>query len=233
MNPRGAADSAGATAEPAKRTGLGALTPGETPTAAVLWQALGGVRGLIESILPGLAFLVLFAITKDTWLSVIPPVVIAAGFLIARAVQRQSPLAAVGGFLIIVISAASALLTGNANDNFLPGLWINGVFLIGILVSLLVRWPLIGVVYGVFSGDLGGWRSDVRVRRAATAASWIWVALFAARLIVELPLYLTMQTEALALAKLLMGVPLYAVTLWFTWLLMRRPASDRVAADSA
>src|SRR5690606_37899332 len=82
------------------RTGLGALAPGETPTAAALWQALGGVRGLLESILPGLAFLILYAVTKDTWLSVIPPVGIAAVFLAIRAVQRQSPLGALGGFLI-------------------------------------------------------------------------------------------------------------------------------------
>ena len=207
---------------PARR-GLGAVQPGETPTRAALWQALGGVRGLVESILPGFAFLVLYAITKDTWISVIPPVVIAAGFFVARLVQRQSPMAAAGGLLIIAVSAASALLTGNANDNFLPGLWINAVLLVVVLVSLVARWPIIGIAYGVLSGDVTRWRGELRTRRAATWATWIWVGLFAARLVVELPLYLAEQTEALALAKLLMGVPLYAVTLWLTWLLLRRP----------
>ncbi|HWL60277.1 MAG TPA: DUF3159 domain-containing protein [Microbacteriaceae bacterium] len=207
------------------RTGLGALTPGEVPTRAALWQAIGGMRGLLESILPGLAFLVLYAVTKDTWLSVIPPVIIAAAFLLVRLVQRQSPLGALGGFLIVVVSAASALLTGNANDNFLPGLWVNGLFLVAMLVSLLVRWPFVGLVYGVLTGDPVGWRQAHRVRRAAIASTWLWAALFAARLIVELPLYFAEQTEALALAKLLMGIPLYAATLWLTWLLLRRQAA--------
>ena len=211
-------------------TGLGALAPGEAPTRAALWQAIGGLRGLLESILPGLAFLVLYAVTKDTWISVIPPVVVAAAFLIVRLVQRQSPLGALGGFLIVAVSAASALLTGNANDNFLPGLWINGVFLVAMLVSLLVRWPFVGVVYGVLTGDPAGWRGDSRVRRASFAATWLWVALFGARLIVELPLYFAEQTEALALAKLLMGIPLYAATLWLTWLLLRR--QTRLAGQS-
>jgi len=224
MNAR--SESAGSPEEAAHRRGLAALTPGDAPTAAALWHALGGVRGIIESILPGLAFLVLYAITRDTWLSVVPPVIVSGVFLVARIVQRQSPLGALGGFLIIVVSAASALLTGNANDNFVPGLWVNAAFVVGVLLSLLIRWPLVGVVYGVLVGETSTWRADPRLRHAATWATWLWLAMFVARLAVELPLYLAEQTEALALAKLLMGIPLYAVVLWLTWLLLRRPAAE-------
>src|SRR5690606_25983965 len=103
-----------------------------------------------------------------------------------------------GGFLIIVVSAASALLTGNANDNFVPGLWVNAAFVVGVLLSLLIRWPLVGVVYGVLVGETSTWRADPRLRHAATWATWLWLAMFVARLAVELPLYLAEQTEALA-----------------------------------
>ncbi len=62
--------------ESAPRRGLGAVALGEDPTPGALLAALGGVRGLVESILPGLVFLVVFAITRAPWLSAIAPVAV-------------------------------------------------------------------------------------------------------------------------------------------------------------
>jgi len=211
---------------------LSAVVPPEQPSGRALWLALGGVRGLVESVLPELAFLVVYSVTKDTWLSVIAPLVLGVAFLVARIVQRQTVLPAIGGVLILAISAAAALLTGNANDNFVPGFVINAVFLVLLLVSLAARWPLVGLLIGAITGNAGGWRADPRFRRGATAASWVWVGLFVIRLAVELPLYFAGLTEALALARLLTGIPLYAVAVWFTWLLLRspKPVPEAVAA---
>ena len=52
-------------------------------------------------------------------------------------------------------------------------------------------------------------------------ATLIWVGLFAGRLLVQLPLYFAGQTETLALVKLAMGTPLYALTIWLSWLTLR------------
>jgi len=202
---------------------MSAVVPPEAPSGRALWTALGGVRGVVESALPELAFLVVFAVTKSTWASVVVPVVIGLVFVVIRLVQRQTVLPAIGGLLLLVVSAAAALLTGDATNNFVPGFVINAVFLAVILVSLVARWPLVGLVFGVITGKGGQWRSDARLRRGATAASWVWVGLFAARLLIELPLYFSGLTEALAVARLLTGVPLYAIALWFTWLLLRSP----------
>jgi len=209
----------------APKRGLGALAPGETPTGTALLAALGGVRGLVESILPGLVFLVVFAITKSPWMSVIAPLAVSVAFVVVRAIQRGPLLSALGGLLLVAISTVAVLLTGSANENFLPGIWINVAFLALTLVTLVARWPLVGLLLGALTGDLTGWRRDRRIRRGATAATWIWAGLFAARLVAEVPLYLAEQTEALAVVKLVMGVPLYAAVLWFTWLLLRRPRS--------
>ena len=216
---------------------MSAVVPPEAPTGRALWLALGGVRGVVEAVLPEFAFLVVFAVTKDTWASVVVPVVIAIVFVVVRLLQRQTALPAIGGLLILVVSAAAALLTDDATNNFVPGFVINAVFLVVILISLVVRWPLVGVVFGVVTGKASQWRADARLRRGATAASWVWVALFAVRLLVELPLYFAGLTEALAVARLLTGVPLYAVALWFTWLLLRSPrgaapATEAVDGDS-
>ncbi len=206
---------------------MSAVLPPEQPSGRALWLALGGVRGLLESVLPELAFLVIFAATKNTWVSVVVPVVIALVFVVVRLVQRQTAMPAIGGLLILAVSAASALLTNDANNNFVPGFVINAVFFVLLLVSLLARWPLIGLLIGAITGNVTGWRADARFRRGAAAASWVWVGLFAVRLVVELPLYFAGLTEALALARLLTGVPLYAVAVWFTWLLLRTPKGAR------
>src|SRR5690625_7761955 len=47
------------------------------------------------------------------------------------------------------------------------------------------------------------------------------VLVFAARLIVQLPMYWSHDVAALGTARLVMGVPLYALVLWFGWLISR------------
>ncbi|CAN5391735.1 DUF3159 domain-containing protein [soil metagenome] len=205
----------------AKRSGIGQVTPGETPTAHSLLRAMGGVRGLVESILPGLAFLVIYTLTRNLTPSVVAPVAVALVFILVRAVSRSAVMPAIVGLLGVAISAALALFTGRAEDNFLPGLVINAVSVAVLLGSIVARWPLIGLIVGVLTGDATGWKHDPAKFRVVLIATWCWVGLFGLRLGVELPLYLTGNAEALASMKLLLGVPLYAGMLWVTWLLVR------------
>jgi hypothetical protein len=204
----------------ARRSGLGKVTPGETPTAGALLAAIGGVRGLVESILPGLGFLVTYTITQNLVPSVLAPLGLALVFIVVRVVTRQPVTTAIAGALGIGISAALALFTGNANDNFVPGFFINGGVVLVMAVSLIARRPFVGVIVGLLLGD-DDWRRNAAKLRVATVATILWAALSAVRLAVQVPLYLAESTEALAATKLVMGVPLYAVLLWVTWLLVR------------
>ncbi len=214
----------------ARKSGFGAVEPGETPSAGALLEAMGGVRGLVESILPGLAFLVIYTISKDLTLSVVVPIVIAVGFVIVRAVTRTPWTSALAGVIGLALSAGLALITGRAEDNFVLGFILNGVFLLALLVSLAVRWPLIGVIVSLIRSEGGAWRGDRAKFRVALIATILWCGLFALRLGVELPLYFAGNAEALATLKLILGVPLYAGMLWVTWLLVRtvyaRPQQD-------
>ncbi|HNP15473.1 MAG TPA: DUF3159 domain-containing protein, partial [Terrimesophilobacter sp.] len=196
------------------------VAPGEVPTGSSLLRAVGGVRGLVEAILPGLGFLVVYAITREVLPSVIAPVVLALAFVIVRLVSRTPATQAFAGVFGIALSAGLALFTGRAEDNFALGLIINVVSLAVLLVSLAVRWPLIGLVAGVLTNELTEWRKNKAKRRVLTVATWLWVGVFSLRLAVQAPLYFTQQTELLAAMKLLMGVPLYAAMLWVTWLLV-------------
>jgi len=195
----------------------------EESSGRAVWAAIGGVRGIVEAVLPGLAFVVLYVATQQTLLSVLIPLAISLVLLGVRVIQRQPVLSAIGGVLLLAVSATIALLTGNASDAFVVGFFINGIWLVMILVSLAARWPVVGALIGAMTGRVTGWRADERFRRGATAASWVWAALFAVRLAVELPLYFAQQTAALGVARLVTGVPLYAVAVLVTWLLLRTP----------
>ncbi|MBC7518695.1 MAG: DUF3159 domain-containing protein [Microbacteriaceae bacterium] len=216
----------------AKNAGLAQVNPGEIPTAASLLRAIGGVRGLIEALTPGMGFLILYTTTRSLVVSVLVPVGLAAVFVIARLVARTSLTQALAGMVGVAISAALALFTGRAEDNFLAGIIINAVSLTVLLVSLLVRYPLVGVLVGLITGEFVQWREVPAKRRILTLATWLWCGLFGVRLLVELPLYLSGQVELLAAVKLILGVPFYAGVLWVTWLVIRtvylRPEASKV-----
>lgn len=221
-------DVRAAFAAAAQRSGFAQVAPGERPTAHALWAAVGGVRGLVESLLPGFLFLVVFTITGEVAPSVLIPLGIAIVFVLVRAIMRSPIMPAVIGLIGIALSAGLALWTGRAEENFVLGFVINGVWLVALLVSLAVRRPLIGIITGLLTGD-HEWRSDPAKRTVLTVTTWLWVGLFAVRLGVQVPLYLTEQAAALAATKLLMGLPLYAAVLWVTWLMIRAVYARRAS----
>lgn len=226
--PDSAAELRAALEAAARRSGFARVEPGERPTAHALWGAVGGVRGLVESLLPGFLFLVVFTITGDVAPSVLIPVGIAVVFVLVRGVMRSPMMPAVVGLIGIALSAGLALFTGRAEENFLLGFVINGVWLIALLVSLAVRRPLIGVITALLTGD-HDWRADPAKRTVLTVTTWLWVGLFTLRLGVQVPLYLAEQAAALAATKLLMGLPLYAAVLWVTWLMVRAVYARRAS----
>lgn len=219
----------------AKKAGIGQVAPGEMPTGKSLWSAVGGLRGVIEAIVPGLGFLVTYMFTNELVLSVAAPVVLSLVFVGIRLLSKQPVTQALAGLFGVALSAGLAIFTGRAEDNFALGLIINAVSVVVLLTSLAVRWPLVGIIVGFLANEGTSWRENPAKRRILTLTTWLWVGLFSLRLAVQAPMYFTSQTEWLAATKLLMGVPLYAGMLWITWLLVRsvyaRESNER--ADAA
>jgi hypothetical protein len=52
--------------------------------------------------------------------------------------------------------------------------------------------------------------------------TWIWVGVFGLRLAVQLPMYIAGAVVALGVAKVAMGLPLFAVGMWLSWLVLRQ-----------
>ncbi|GAA3625264.1 hypothetical protein GCM10022200_04520 [Microbacterium awajiense] len=182
---------------------------------------MGGWRGILESVLPSLAFLVLYTVTTDLVLSLAVSVGIAVVFTAIRLITRTPPAAAIGGLVATGAAAALALWTGRAEDNFVWGFVTNGAYGTAFLVSALVGWPLIGLIAGFLMGEGTAWRQDPRKRRVYFWLSLAWAGLFAARLAVQLPLYFAGDVTALGTLKLVMGLPLFAPLLAVTWLAAR------------
>lgn len=203
----------------ARRAGMDPAA--ETSTGHVVWHAMGGWRGVLESVVPGLAFVLLFTFTRDLLLSLLISVGLAAVFTVVRLVQRSPLAAALGGLIAAGAAAALALWTGRGEDNFVPGLITNALYGSAFLVSALIGWSLIGLAVGFLMNEGTAWRTDRRKRRVFFWLAVAWAALFFARLGVQLPLYLAGDVTTLGTLKLVMGLPLFAPLVAVTWLTVR------------
>ena len=226
--------------------GMRALTATEFSAA----DAVGGVRGVIESVAPGLLFVVVFLAAGQR---LAPALVAALGAavlaVVARLVARTPVTQAFSGLLGVGVGVFWAWRSGEAQNYFLYGLWVNAAYLVGTLATILARVPLVGLVVGLFASDgpLGGgpwsavtaWLADPALRRRYAWATWPWVLMFGARLVAQVPLYLHAEVAWLGTVKLAMGLPLTAAVLWISWRLVRNaapprgPEPDRGSAASA
>lgn len=208
-------------ADAARKAGLGKLAEDEKLSPSDMLAALGGVRGLAETILPGAVFLIVYTFAKDLFWALGLSVALGAVFTVLRIIGKTPVVQAVAGLIGAVASAALALWTGRGEDNFLLGLITNAAYAAALLISMLVRWPLIGLAVGYLMGDGLAWRESKRRFQAMQLLTACWLGLFVLRLAVQLPLYFAGNVEGLALTKLLMGVPLYALLLVFSWLIVK------------
>lgn len=206
----------------AKKLGVTRAENGPTISRQSLLDAIGGPLGIAESIIPAFAFSVSFAVSKSALVSVSVASVLALAFIAIRLIKRQPITQAVAGALAIALAAYLALRDGgNAQDYFIPGFITNAAYGSVLLLSVLVRFPIMGFVAQLLFG-LENWRKNKIVFRRAQLVTLVWVGFFALRLAVQLPLYYSGQVELLAASKVVLGAPAYAGLLVLTWVLLKR-----------
>jgi hypothetical protein len=204
------------------------------PEAVLLQRAIGGWRGMLDSGLPSMVFIMVFLLNGR----VLQPALYAAlatglAVLVWRLARRQPLTQVVAGFAGVAVSAYVSSRTGEARDFFLWGLIVNVSYGAAFLISLAVRWPLMGLVVGSITGDPTGWRSDPELRRVYAAATWVWVWVFAGRVVVQVPLYFAGWVGALGTAKIVMGWPLFLFAAYVTYRLLRPVFAERRLAVAA
>ena len=190
----------------------------EFPT---LLEQMGGVQGIVASTIPVAVFVVvnlLFALQAALIAALAAGVVIA----IWRVTRKQALQPAVSGLFAVGIAAFIAYRTGEARAFYLPGLLFSAALGLAFLVSVLVRWPLAGVIWHGINGDGQSWRRDRRLLRAYTLASLLWTLVFVARVVVQGLLYNADEETWLGVARLAMGYPLVGIALLGTFWAVRR-----------
>lgn len=204
--------------EGAPRSGLGAVLKEEEFSVA---DAIGGRRGMVESVLPTLLFVVLFVATGAVGLAAGVAVAAVVVMLVVRLVQRLSPSTVIGGLIGVALGAILAVRSGEGSDFYWPGIVTNAVSLAVLLLTLALRHPLVGVVIALLDPRVADWREHEDGRRVYTRATLLFAGLYAAKLAVQLPLLLTGQVAALGAAKITMGLPAFAVIAYLVWLMHR------------
>ena len=206
----------------AKRLGLESTENGYELNRKSLLDSIGGPLGIIEAVLPATLFSFTYALTKDALTAVVVAASSSLLFIVIRLIQRKALTQAIVGALAIALAAFLALRDGGqAADYFIPGFITNASYGTVLLISVLIRRPIMGYVAQLLFG-LQGWREDRPSYRRLRLVTLIWVGFFSARLAVQLPLYFANAVEALALARAIMGAPAYAGLLALTWVLLRR-----------
>jgi hypothetical protein len=208
--------------------------PTEKPMPT-LWEQMGGMVGFISASIPVAVFVVV------NWATSMGPAIwsavgVAVAIAIWRIVRKEQLMPAISGILGVAIAAFIAYRVGEAKGFFLYGIWVSGALGTVFLVSILARWPLVGVIWSTLNGHGVGWHKDKRSIRDYDIATGAWVLVFAARVTVQQWLYNVDETTWLGIARLAMGYPLTAIVLLVTvWAVRRVDKRDkaREAAEKA
>ena len=195
------------------------MTDTRSPAATLLAHA-GGVRGLIHTALPVTVFAATSAVA-----GLVPAVAAAVGvavvILVWQLVRRASTRPALFGFAGVLVCAGLAFVTGQARDFYLPGIWMYLGMAIAFTVSVLIRRPLVGVVWARVTGRDDSWRAIRRARLAFDAVTVVMALVSWTRFFVQYHLYESNQAELLAIARVAMGWPVFAVTSSLIYLAIR------------
>ncbi|SDP54311.1 Protein of unknown function [Actinopolyspora xinjiangensis] len=194
---------------------------GADGTEQTLLQQMGGVSGLAYSAVPIVVFVVansLVGMVPAIWIAVASSLLLA----VVRIVRKEPLQPAISGVIGVAVCSFIAYRTGDAKGFFLLGIWTSllygGVF----LVSMLVRWPLVGVAWSLLNGQGFRWRHQREAMTGYDLATLAWTVVFVAKFVVQQWLYAADETGWLAVARIAMSYPLTALALLVTVWAIRR-----------
>ena len=196
---------------------------------------LGGWWGVVGTGVPQVVFAVLTNVTSlPVTAGVSLAVAVALG--IVRKVRGEPTSTALGGVLGVGVAAGIAVWTGSASDFFLVGIVASAVLFGPVAASYVVGRPVTGMLWNALHGGGHPWRSDRSSRRAHDVATAAVAAMFGARALVSGLLWWRESVTGLAIARIVLGLPLTAlvvlVVLWaFRRTTHRLVTPARVAAN--
>lgn len=219
--------------QPDDGTADGEERPERAPT---LLEQMGGVSGVVSSAVPVVVFVIAQAIFHSLVGSIVAAVTAAVAVALWRLVQGEKLQPAFSGLFGVAVCAVIAWRTGEAKGFFLLGIWTSLIYGGLFLISIVVRWPLVGTLWHLVNGDGRAWRRSAYLRRGYDVATLAWVVVFGARFAVQRWLYDSAYADTwLGWVRLAMGVPLAllaaAVTVWAIRRATEAAKAEKAAAD--
>ena len=215
-----------------KRSGLASLASiGSDGSNFSVIDSIGGIRGIIESMLPGLLFVICFVVTNNLQITVIASAALAVLQVVIRLIQKQSLMGVISGLVSIAICLIWVWTSHKAGDYYMLGFITNAVYSVFLAISLIVRVPALGLVIESirkmptenFGAWLHEWLDYKPLKRAYMYVTGLWIAVFVLRLVLQVPLYLVNNVAWLGTVRLLMGLPFWALAIWVSYLIIATP----------
>ncbi|KWT59685.1 hypothetical protein ADL21_22695 [Streptomyces albus subsp. albus] len=206
---------------------------GRAVTEAALFEAFGGVRGMVETVVPGLLFVTIYTVNKDLHISAIAALAVSLVLAAARLVRKDTVKHAFSGVFGVAFGVVFAMMTGDAKDFYLPGMLYTLGLGVAYIATTLAGAPLIGMILGpVFKENLS-WRTRNPGRKKAYAkASYAWGAILLAKCAILFPLYWWADTTHLGWVLIALKIPPFLLAVWLTWVfLAKAPAPIDVFAE--
>jgi len=202
-----------------------------------LLDGIGGWTGTVITAIPPVVFVIVNALTSLR-VAIAAAVGSAIALAIYRLARRQPVQQALTGLFAVVIAAIIAARTGEARGYFLLGIWSSFAYAAAFGVSVLVRRPVVGLMWEFLEPMPGGgglpWHRRRGLLHAYNVATLAATAVFLLRGTVQLTLYRRDATGWLAVARLAMGYPLYIAALAFGfWVVTRARRRLTTPADDA
>jgi hypothetical protein len=184
-------------------------------------NALGGKKGLIDSGLPSVVFLVVFNVTDTLRSASFAAIALSIMLMTYRLARKDTIQYSISGVIGVLICVIFAQRSGNATDFYIPKLLTNLGYGTVYLIANLVGWPILGLVLGPLLGENLTWRNNPRRKRMYIKASWIWVGLFFSRIAIQYPIYKSGNVNLLGTVNLAMGYPLFFAAAYLSWMIIK------------
>jgi uncharacterized protein DUF3159 len=188
-----------------------------------LRRAVFTTQGIVDSLVGPLVFLVLYR-TAGLGAAVLGAGAVALALLAWRKLSGGDTTTAWYGVAGVALGAALAGVTGSSDGYFLPKVVSNVLYGTGFLVSVVIGRPLIGVAWAFFHRQPLSWGYRPEVRRLFSALTLMWAGAHFFRAAVYAILIADShdRTTSLATASVVLGIPLTAVLVAVTFLVIRR-----------
>ncbi|MEV0693613.1 DUF3159 domain-containing protein [Streptomyces sp. NPDC050388] len=192
-------------------------------TEAALFEAFGGVRGMVETVLPGLLFVSIYTINKDLHMSAIAALAVSLVMVVVRLAMKDTVKHAFSGVFGVGFGVVFAMMTGNAKDFYLPGMLYTLGLALAYIITAMAGVPLIGLMLGpVFRENLS-WRTRNPGRKKAyTKASWAWGLILLGKSAILFPLYWWADTAQLGWVLVALKIPPFLLAVYLTWVFLAK-----------